>query len=51
MQLTKHAGQRRLRRRILKEDIPRNGVVIDATAPIARVVDEIVRPIEAKTVS
>lgn len=33
-----------------KEDIPRNGVVIDATAPIARVVDEIVRQSEAKTV-
>jgi AAA domain len=26
-----------------KEDIPTNGIVIDATAPIARVVDEIVR--------
>jgi hypothetical protein len=30
-----------------KEDIPRNGIVIDATAPIARVVDEIVRRSEA----
>ena len=30
-----------------KEDIPRNGVLIDATAPIARVVDEIVRQSEA----
>ena len=26
-----------------KEDIPENGIVIDATAPIGRVVDEIVR--------
>jgi hypothetical protein len=26
-----------------KEDIPKNGIVVDATAPIARVVDEIVR--------
>lgn len=26
-----------------KEDIPKNGVIIDATAPLARVVDEIVR--------
>ncbi len=26
-----------------KEDIPKNGIVIDATAPIAHVVDEIVR--------
>ncbi len=26
-----------------KEDIPRDGIVLDATAPIARVVDEIVR--------
>jgi len=26
-----------------KEDIPRDGIVVDATAPIARVVDEIVR--------
>lgn len=34
-----------------KEDIPRNGVVIDASAPIARVVDEIVRQSEAKTAS
>jgi len=30
-----------------KEDIPENGIVIDATAPIARVVDEIVRQSEA----
>jgi dephospho-CoA kinase len=34
-----------------KKDIPKNGVVIDSTAPIARVVDEIVRQIEAKTAS
>ena len=26
-----------------KEDIPKNGIIIDATAPLARVVDEIVR--------
>jgi hypothetical protein len=26
-----------------KEDMPNNGVVIDATAPIAHVVDEILR--------
>jgi hypothetical protein len=26
-----------------EEDIPKNGILIDATAPIARVVDEIVR--------
>jgi gluconate kinase len=26
-----------------KEDIPRNGIVIDATAPVARVADEIIR--------
>jgi len=30
-----------------KEDIPENGVLIDATAPIARVVDEIVRQSES----
>lgn len=30
-----------------KEDIPSNGVVIDATAPIARVADEILRRSEA----
>jgi len=30
-----------------KEDIPKNGVILDATAPIARVVDEIVRQSEA----
>src|SRR5436309_3569552 len=29
-----------------KEDIPKNGIVIDATAPIAQVVDEIVRKAE-----
>lgn len=29
-----------------KEDIPKNGIIIDATAPIAHVVDEIVRHIE-----
>ena len=29
-----------------KEDIPKNGILIDATAPIARVVDEIVRQSE-----
>lgn len=26
-----------------KEDIPKNGIAVDVTAPIARVVDEIVR--------
>jgi thymidylate kinase len=26
-----------------KEGIPKNGIIIDATAPLARVVDEIVR--------
>jgi hypothetical protein len=31
-----------------KEDIPKNGTIIDATAPIARVVDEIVRQSEAE---
>ena len=30
-----------------KEDIPKNGISIDATAPIAHVVDEIVRQSEA----
>ena len=30
-----------------KEDIPKNGILIDATAPIAHVVDEIVRQSEA----
>jgi hypothetical protein len=28
-----------------KEDVPRNGITIDATAPVARVVDEILRHI------
>jgi broad-specificity NMP kinase len=31
-----------------KEDVPTNGVVIDATAPIEHVVDEILRSIDAK---
>jgi hypothetical protein len=30
-----------------KEDIPKNGITIDATASVARVVDEIVRQSEA----
>ena len=30
-----------------KEDIPKSGILIDATAPIAHVVDEIVRQSEA----
>ncbi|MFD1674272.1 AAA family ATPase [Alicyclobacillus fodiniaquatilis] len=30
-----------------KEDIPKNGIIIDATAPITHVVDEIVRQSEA----
>lgn len=34
-----------------KEDIPRGGVVIDATAPIASVVDEILRQSKPKTAS
>lgn len=29
-----------------KEDIPKNGIIIDATAPIEHVVDEIIRQIE-----
>jgi len=29
-----------------KEDIPKNGIIIDATAPLARVVDEILRQSE-----
>ena len=32
-----------------KEDIPKNSIIIDATAPLARVVDEIVRQSEANT--
>ena len=32
-----------------KEDVPQNGIVIDATAPIDRVVDEILRRCEATT--
>ena len=31
-----------------KADLPRDGVVIDATAPLAQVVDEILRHIEAR---
>jgi thymidylate kinase len=34
-----------------KEDIPKNGVVIDATAPTACVVDEIVRRSEESPIS
>ena len=34
-----------------KEDIPKNGIVIDATAPLARVVDEILRQSEANEVT
>ena len=30
-----------------KEDIPKNGMIIDATAPLARVVDEILRQSDA----
>jgi len=33
-----------------REDIPTNGIVIDATAPLARVVDEILRQSEADEV-
>jgi dephospho-CoA kinase len=32
-----------------KEDVPQNGIIIDATAPLARVVDEILRLREAQT--
>ena len=32
-----------------KEGIPKNGILIDATAPLARVVDEIVRLSNANT--
>ena len=32
-----------------KEDVPRNGIVIDATAPIEHVVDEILRRCQAST--
>src|SRR3954454_22104073 len=35
--------ERILRLHRTKEDIPRNGIVIDATPPVARVVDEILR--------
>ena len=31
-----------------KEEIPKNGIIIDATAPLARVVDEILRLSERK---
>jgi hypothetical protein len=30
-----------------KEDLPKNGIIIDATAPIVRVVDEILRQSDA----
>ena len=33
-----------------KEDIPKNGITIDATAPLARVVDEILRHCDAHTI-
>jgi hypothetical protein len=32
-----------------KEALPQNGIIIDATAPLARVVDEILRHIEANS--
>jgi hypothetical protein len=32
-----------------KEDIPKDGIIIDATAPLARVVDEILRLCDAQT--
>jgi adenylate kinase family enzyme len=32
-----------------KEDIPKNGTIIDATAPLARVVDEILRQCDVHT--
>jgi hypothetical protein len=31
-----------------KKDIPKNGIIIDATPPLARVVDEILRLSDAK---
>jgi hypothetical protein len=34
-----------------REDIPKNGIIIDATAPLARVVDEILRLTDAKNPS
>ncbi|WP_216856644.1 AAA family ATPase [Acidisphaera sp. S103] len=34
-----------------KEDIPKNGIIIDATAPLARVVDEILRLTDANNPS
>jgi thymidylate kinase len=40
--------ERILRLHRTKEDIPRNGIVIDATPPIARVVDEILRQTRSK---
>ncbi len=33
-----------------KEDIPSHGIIIDATAPLTRVVDEIIRQSDIKTV-
>ena len=33
-----------------KEDIPKDGIIIDATAPLARVVDEILRQSDAPTI-
>lgn len=38
-----------LRWHLTKEDVPEHGVVIDATAPIAHVVDEILRRCQAST--
>jgi hypothetical protein len=37
-----------LRSHRTREDIPENGIVIDATAPISRVVDEILRQTQSK---
>jgi hypothetical protein len=34
-----------------KEDIPKNGIIIDATPPLARVVDEVLRLSEVHTTS
>ena len=43
----KRNGNSLLRLHQTKEDIPKNGIIIDATAPIEHVVDEIVRQSEA----
>ncbi len=49
-----YGGKQKEREHVLhlhqtKEDIPKNGIIIDATAPLEHVVDEIVRQSEANT--